>query len=256
MTLLPVKAAEQYFKAPFGTAPNSNSQLQTPTPVGASSYWSYRPIKSVWQTFSSRSEKKKKKKRNPRRQAARRRQPASPRAAASRPAPASPPSPRAAAEPARRRPAPVPPPGRALPASPCAAARRPAPASPPSPRTVGQPPRCRPRTPPPSPRAAASPHAAAEPVLRRRQPARHRLPPNLAGEDGRGERGWEEEEFRGSSMAFLCKYIKILKGSGSFRVEWSCGAAKTQFHPCSTILWSSSANSVPKKEDLHCLAQL
>ncbi len=59
-------------------------------------------------------------------------------------------------------------------------------------------------------------------------------------ENGRREVG------RGSSVAFLCKYTKKLKGSGSFGVEWSCGAAKTQLHPRSTNLWSSSANSAPK----------
>jgi hypothetical protein len=50
-------------------------------------------------------------------------------------------------------------------------------------------------------------------------------------------------------MAFWCKYSKIIKGSGSFEVEWSCGAAKTQLHPRSTNLWSSSANSAPKNRE-------
>jgi hypothetical protein len=48
-------------------------------------------------------------------------------------------------------------------------------------------------------------------------------------------------------VAFSCKYTKILEGSGSFGVEWSCGVAKTQLHPRSSFSRSSSANSTPKK---------
>ena len=50
-------------------------------------------------------------------------------------------------------------------------------------------------------------------------------------------------------MAFLCKYIEKLESSGSFRVEWSCGAAKTQLHLRCTNLWSNSASSAPQIEE-------
>nr|BAC21417.1 hypothetical protein [Oryza sativa Japonica Group] len=68
--------------------------------------------------------------------------------------------------------------------------------------------------------------------------ARRAVPPPLAAarrccreEYGEG-REWEEMGYEG--------------GSESFRVEWSCGAAKTQPHPRSSFLRSSSVNSTPK----------
>lgn len=47
-------------------------------------------------------------------------------------------------------------------------------------------------------------------------------------------------------MVFFYKYTKKLKGSRFFWVEWSCRAAKTQLHPCNTILWSNSTNFASK----------
>ncbi len=50
-------------------------------------------------------------------------------------------------------------------------------------------------------------------------------------------------------MEFLCKYVKKLKSSRSFGVEWSCGATKTQLHTHSSFFRSSSANSTLKNRE-------
>lgn len=68
-------------------------------------------------------------------------------------------------------------------------------------------------------------------------------------EDGGGERMGGDGIGRGSSMEFLCKYTKKIKGQWVFEVQWSCGAAKIQFHPYSTNLWSSFANSASKNKE-------
>lgn len=111
---------------------------------------------------------------------------------------------------------------------------------------AGRGPRTVPHAPPTA--AASSPHA---PSAVRLQAVSCR-PRRLCACRGRGE-GYRRERERGvrrwvwcGSVVFLCKYVKKLDGSGSIRLEWSCGAAKTQLHPRSSFFRSSSANSTPK----------